>query len=112
MLVATHRDHDVRSREAEIPRTNSRVDTTIHEQALEFFGRAIREARRAWKRAAAALAVVIFVGGGLYWLCIGGAIARYVTEAIGRGSVIRTVDATGAVNPATTARIGAMCPGK
>ena len=112
MLVATHRDHDVRSREAEIPRMNGKVDTTTHEQALEFSGGAVREAKWAWKAAAAALTVLIFGGGWLYWSLHGGATARYVTEAVGRGSVIRTVDATGVVNPATTAPIGVNVSGK
>jgi HlyD family secretion protein len=67
---------------------------------------------RFWRLALAAAAVLIAVGGYVYW----GKAARdadrgYVTEAVERGSVASTVTATGTVNPVTTVQVGTYVSG-
>jgi HlyD family secretion protein len=61
--------------------------------------------------AAAALAVLAFGGGWLTWSLHRGTAAHYVTQQLERGSVVRTVTASGVVSPTATAPVGARVSG-
>ena len=73
---------------------------------------AVGKAKWDWRMVAAALAVMIFGGGWLYLSLPRGAAAHYVTEIVGRGSVIRIVEANGTINPRTSVQIGGYVSGK
>jgi heavy metal translocating P-type ATPase len=64
-----------------------------------------------WRMAAAALAVLACGGGWLTWSLHRGTAAHYVTQQLERGSVVRTVTASGGVNPTATAPVGARVSG-
>jgi RND family efflux transporter MFP subunit len=64
-----------------------------------------------WRMAAAALAVLAFGGGWLTWSLHRGTAAHYVTQQLERGSVVRTVTASGVVSPTATAPVGARVSG-
>ncbi len=67
---------------------------------------------RSWKLAVAAGAVLVAVGGYLYWArSARDADAGYVTEPVDRGVVASTVTATGTVNPVTTVQVGTYVSG-
>lgn len=59
------------------------------------------------------LAAVIIGGGSaaLYWLLNRQSAPRYVTQKVSRGSVVRTVTASGAVNPVITVQVGTYVSG-
>ena len=61
--------------------------------------------------AAAALAVLAFGGGWLTWSLHRGTAAHYITQKLERGSVVRTVTASGVVGPTATAPVGARVSG-
>ena len=63
-----------------------------------------------WRMAAAALAVLAFGGGWLTWSLHRGTAAHYVTQQLERGSVVRTVTASGVVSP-TAIAVGARVSG-
>jgi HlyD family secretion protein len=60
----------------------------------------------------ALLLAVIVVGAAAYMLMRGGEeVPRYVTARVTRGSIIRSVSATGTVNPVTTVQVGSYVSG-
>ncbi len=66
-------------------------------------------ARRLWRFAAPAL---LLAAAGYYFLIRGhGAAERYVTAAVTRGPIVRTVIATGTVNPVTVVQVGTYVSG-
>ena len=104
-------DH-LQSHEAQAPGAINKDQMPTLQQALAIPDRAANEAEWDWRVAAAALVVLTFAGGGLYWPLHRGAANRYVTETVGRGSVIRTVGGNGTINPGTMEQIGAYVSGK
>ena len=104
-------DH-LQSRDSENPDVGNKEHVAIHEQAPEIPQGAGRRTQWDWRIAAGVLAVMIFGDGSLYWSLPRGGAARYVTEIVDRGSVIRTVGATGVVNPRSSTQIGASVSGK
>ena len=59
-----------------------------------------------------AIAVAILaLAGGLYWTFHGGSNVAYVTAPITRGTVARSVSATGSVNPILTITVGSYVSG-
>ncbi len=72
-------------------------------------------------RARAALGMILFYGlgavlvlllaGALYWLLAGGTAATYVTQPVTRGTVARSVTATGSINPVLTITVGSYVSG-
>ena len=67
---------------------------------------------RSWRLALAAAAVLIVLGGYVYWSRGGrDADGGYVTENVDRGTVASTVTATGTVNPVTTVQVGTYVSG-
>ena len=67
---------------------------------------------RSWRFALAAAAVLIVLGGYLYWRSAAReADGGYVTENVDRGTVASTVTATGTVNPVTTVQVGTYVSG-
>ena len=104
-------DH-LQSHEAEAPGAINKDQMATAQQALAIPDRAADKAKWDWRMAAAALVVMTLAGGGLYWPLHRGAAARYVTETVGRGSVIRKVGGNGTINPRTMEQIGAYVSGK
>ena len=77
-------------------------------------GPASQSARKSgwgWRMAAAALAVLAFGGGWLTWSLYRGTAAHYVTQKLERGSVVRTVTASGVISPTATTPVGARVSG-
>jgi HlyD family secretion protein len=59
----------------------------------------------------AAAGLAILLGGGAYWYFNRGGETAYVTQAVGRGTVMRAVTATGSVNPVLTITVGTYVSG-
>jgi len=60
----------------------------------------------------ALLAVLAFLlTGTLYWRLAGGSAATYVTQTVTRGTVARSVTATGSINPVLTITVGSYVSG-
>lgn len=57
-------------------------------------------------------ALLVAAIGGLYWWRERPTPPRYVTAVVSRGSVIKSVTATGTVNPVTTVQVGTYVSGK
>ena len=77
-------------------------------------GPASQSARKSgwsWRMAAAALAVLAFGGGWLTWSLYRGTAPHYVTQKLERGSVVRTVTASGVISPMATTPVGARVSG-
>src|SRR5450755_4880193 len=55
--------------------------------------------------------LVLLLAGALYWLLAGGTAATYVTQPVTRGTVARTVTATGSINPVLTITVGSYVSG-
>ena len=55
--------------------------------------------------------LVLLLVGALYWLLAGGTAATYVTQPVTRGTVARTVTATGSINPVLTITVGSYVSG-
>ena len=70
----------------------------------------VRNSGLGWRMAAAALAVLACGGGWLTWSLHRGTAAHYVTQQLDRGSVVRTVTASGVVSP-TAIAVGARVSG-
>jgi H+-transporting ATPase len=64
-----------------------------------------------WRIAAGALVIVAFAGGWLTWSVHRGGTVHYVTEKVERGSIVRTVTASGAITPVNTAPVGTQVSG-
>jgi RND family efflux transporter MFP subunit len=64
-----------------------------------------------WRMVTGAILVLAFGSGWLYWSLYGGGAVRYLTQKVERGSVVRTVNASGVVNPTATAPVGAHASG-
>ena len=62
-----------------------------------------------WVRRGIAVAVVLIVAG--YFLHHGAKPAKYVTAQVTRGSILRSVTATGTVNPVVTVQVGSYVSG-
>ncbi|HEY2485517.1 MAG TPA: efflux RND transporter periplasmic adaptor subunit [Candidatus Binataceae bacterium] len=62
-----------------------------------------------WVRAAIAVAVVLVAAG--YYLRHGAKYAKYVTAQVTRGNIVRSVTATGTVNPVVTVQVGSYVSG-
>lgn len=81
----------------------------------ETIQRAPQSARKSglgWRSAAAALAVLAVAGGGWFtWSLHRVTAAHYVTQKLDRGSIVRTVTASGVVKPTATAPVGAHASG-
>lgn len=88
------------------------AETEGAERALEIADTGARRTRRVRQIAAAALAILVLAGGGVYWSSRQDVAAHYVTETIGRGSVIRTVSVNGTVNPVGVTPIRADASGR
>ncbi len=58
-----------------------------------------------WQMPAGALVILAFAGGWLTWSLHRDTAAHYVTQKVERGSIVRAVSATGAVNPVSTASV-------
>jgi len=68
--------------------------------------------RRLWILAAGGLLVVAAIAGGLwFWSARNGKAVKYVTAPVERGSVRRTIAASGTVNPEITVQVGAFVSG-
>lgn len=69
--------------------------------------------RRRWGRGVGgvALLVLLALAGGWWWAANRPAAPRYLTEAVTRGDVTRTVTATGTVNPVLTIIVGSYVSG-
>jgi HlyD family secretion protein len=102
-------DH-LRAPAAKPAKASDAAQTMLHEQTVETRNGAAARAKWDW-RLAAALGILI-IGGGLYWSSHRGAAASYVTEAVDRGSVTRTLSATGVVNSRPAAQLGASVSGR
>jgi multidrug efflux pump subunit AcrA (membrane-fusion protein) len=77
-------------------------------------GPASQSARKSgvgWRMAAGALAVLVFGGGWLTWSLYRDLATHYVTQKLERGSVVRSVTASGVVGPTATAPVGARVSG-
>lgn len=57
------------------------------------------------------VAALIIIGVAAYFFHSGGDDVQYVTEAVSRGPIVRTVTATGTVNPVTTVQVGTYVSG-
>jgi HlyD family secretion protein len=67
---------------------------------------------RTLKLAAGVLAIVLVVGGiAYYFLGSGDSDVSYVAAAVSRGPIVRSVSATGTVNPVTTVQVGTYVSG-
>ena len=55
-----------------------------------------------WRIVMGAIVALAFGGGWLYWSLHLGVATHYVTQKVERGSVVRTVNVSGVVNPATS----------
>jgi HlyD family secretion protein len=64
-----------------------------------------------WQTAAAALVVLTLGGGWLIWYRQRGPTTQYVAQKLERGSIVRTVSATGVVRPLATAPVRARVSG-
>ena len=64
-----------------------------------------------WNIVMGAIVVLAFGGGWLYWSLHRGVATHYVTQKAERGSVVRTVTASGVVNPATSVPVRAHVSG-
>ena len=64
-----------------------------------------------WRMPAGALVFLAFAGGWLTWSLHRDTAAHYRTQKVERGSVVRAVSATGAVNPVTAAPVGTHVSG-
>lgn len=62
-------------------------------------------------RAAVVMTLVVAVAAGLYISLRHRAPARYITEAVTRGPIVRSVSATGTVNPVITVQVGTYVSG-
>jgi biotin carboxyl carrier protein len=77
-------------------------------------GAASQSARKVglgWGMVTATLAILALGGGWLTWSLYRGTAAHYVTQKLERGSVVRTVTASGIVGPKKTASVGAHVSG-
>lgn len=110
--ILDHLADHLQSRDSELPSPISKDHMVVRQRALEISAGATGKAKWDWRMAAVALAVMIFGGGWLYLSLPGGGAAHYVTEIVGRGSVIRIVEANGIINPRTSVQIGAYVSGK
>jgi hypothetical protein len=76
---------------------------------------ALQSARKSgmgWRSAVAALAFLAVVGGGWFtWSLHRITAAHYVTQKLERGSIVRTVTASGVVDPTATMPVGAHARG-
>ena len=75
-------------------------------------GPAVPSARKSgwgWQIAAAAVAILAFGGGWLTWSLYRGTAAHYVTQKIERGSIVRSVTASGVIGPAATTPVRRPC---
>ena len=91
---------------------------TRHSKALRGHGavpglasQSARKSGWSWRMAAAVLAVLAFGGCLLTWSLYRGTAPHYVTRKLERGSVVRTVTASGIVRPAATTPVGARVSG-
>ncbi|HEY6321816.1 MAG TPA: efflux RND transporter periplasmic adaptor subunit [Thermoanaerobaculia bacterium] len=71
-------------------------------------GGAVRRRRFSWFLAAG---VVVLGGAGLLWWRASGRRPQYVTAAVTRGNVRRSVNTTGALNPVVTVQVGSYVSG-
>ena len=78
------------------------VPPTVHPEASSH--------RTVW-RFMAIFAALLLVAGAIWWLMQGTAPVRYLTTPVTRGTVARTVVATGTVNPVLTIIIGSYVSG-
>src|SRR5689334_1863286 len=61
--------------------------------------------------AVALVILLVLLGGGFYWYFGRDGAPAYVTQAVTRGTVARTVTATGSVNPDLTITVGTYVSG-
>jgi HlyD family secretion protein len=64
-----------------------------------------------WQVPAFALLVIILAGGALFWMMRGKQAPTYLTQPVTRGPVVRTVTASGTVNPVITVQVGTYVSG-
>jgi len=68
--------------------------------------------RRIWILVAGGLLVLAAIAGGLwFWNAQNGKAVKYVTAAVDRGQIRRTIAASGTVNPEITVQVGAFVSG-
>jgi HlyD family secretion protein len=70
-----------------------------------------RPAAKRWLVAACIILVVLAAAGVTYWAAGRGTAVRYVTSPVTKGTVARTVTATGTVNPVLTIIVGSYVSG-
>ena len=72
---------------------------------------AAHRVRRVRQITAGVVAILVLGGGWLYWSLQREAATHYITQKVDRGSVIRSVTASGVVGPRSTAQIAAHASG-
>src|SRR5208283_406573 len=87
------------------------ADTVVNDKQLFYarsMGARLAKSRRlvGW-----AVAALLLVAVGIYWMRGRGAPVNYVTAPVTRGPIVRSVTATGTVNPVTTVQVGTYVSG-
>jgi len=93
---------------------NIEVSHTGAQQFADVARESYRSARSALGRNGIYALFVVFaflLTGALYWLLAGGSAPTYVTQTVTRGTVARSVTATGSINPVLTITVGSYVSG-
>ena len=87
------------------------ADTVVNENRF-FYARSMGAGlSKSMRLVAWAAPVVLLVAIGIYWVHGREAPANYVTAPVTRGPIVRSVTATGTVNPVTTVQVGTYVSG-
>jgi HlyD family secretion protein len=85
----------------------------VDRSASKISGRMSHPPMRFWPKPSlrAVIGIATLVAVGAWWLLSSGAGTRYVTAKVTRGSIVRSVTATGTVNPVITVQVGSYVSG-
>jgi HlyD family secretion protein len=87
------------------------ADTVVNDNRFVYARSMGVQFAKSWRLVGWAGAAALIVALGVYWMRDHGAPTNYVSAEVTRGPIVRSVTATGTVNPVTTVQVGTYVSG-